>query len=98
MSAFVGSMRQAFGDDRLRANVPLAAFTTFRVGGPAEWLLETRNSDEIVVALKIAHAQRVPVTMLGGGSNVLISDAGVPGLVIRGRSNCRPARNYYRRA
>ena len=65
---------------------PLAPLTTFRVGGPAEWLIETRSSDEIVTALALAHrAGGVPVTMLGGGSNVLVSDAGVRGLVIRPR-------------
>ena len=78
------ALETAFGD-RVRANAPLAPFTTFRVGGPADWLLETRSSDEIVAALKLAHAAGVPVTMLGGGSNVLVSDAGVRGLVVRPR-------------
>ena len=78
-------MRAAFGADRVRANVPLAPLTTFRVGGPAEWLIETRSSDEIETALALARASRVPVTMLGGGSNVLVADAGVRGLVIRPR-------------
>jgi UDP-N-acetylmuramate dehydrogenase len=59
--------------------------TTFRVGGPAEWLLETRTSDEIVSALKLASKAAVDVTMLGGGSNVLVADEGVRGLVIRPR-------------
>jgi UDP-N-acetylmuramate dehydrogenase len=82
---FGAAMRAAFGSERLRAAVPLAPFTTFRVGGPAEWLLETRNSGEIEVALSIARASGVPVTMLGGGSNVLVADAGVRGLIVRTR-------------
>ena len=65
--------------------MPLAPYTTFKVGGPAEWLLETRSSDEIVDALHIAHRSGVKVTLLGGGSNVLIGDRGVRGLVIRPR-------------
>ena len=81
---FDASLRSAFGD-RAHANAPLAPLTTFRVGGPADWLLETRSSDEIVAALKLAHAAGIPVTLLGGGSNVLVSDAGVRGLVIRPR-------------
>jgi UDP-N-acetylmuramate dehydrogenase len=85
MTDFVAAMHSAFGAERLRSRVPLAAFTTFRVGGPADWLLETRTSDEIVTALQIARAANVPVTMLGGGSNVLVADAGVRGLVIRTR-------------
>jgi UDP-N-acetylmuramate dehydrogenase len=65
--------------------VPLAPLTTFRVGGPAEWLLETRTADEIISALRLAHRLHIPMTMLGGGSNVLVSDAGVAGLVVRPR-------------
>jgi UDP-N-acetylmuramate dehydrogenase len=85
MSDFGAALRDAFGADRVRAGASLAPFTTFRVGGPAEWLIETRNSGEILTALTLASAARVPVTMLGGGSNVLVSDAGVRGLVLRTR-------------
>ena len=85
MSDFGESMRAAFGRDRIRRDAPLGPFTTFRVGGPADWLFESRTSDEIVTALGLAAAAGVPVTMIGGGSNVLVSDAGVRGLVIRTR-------------
>jgi len=74
-----------FGPERVRAEELLARYTTFKVGGPAEWFLETRTPDEIVDALRIAHESAVPITLLGGGSNVLISDRGVRGLVIRPR-------------
>jgi len=85
VSALASAAQAAFGPDRLQANVPLAPLTTFRVGGPAEWLIETRSSDEIVRALHLARDARLPVTLLGGGSNVLVSDSGVRGLVIRPR-------------
>jgi UDP-N-acetylmuramate dehydrogenase len=78
-------LRERFGADRVRGGVALAPLTTFKVGGPADWLIETRSSDEIIAALRIAHEARLPVTVLGGGSNVLVSDAGVRGLVIRTR-------------
>ena len=81
---FETMLREAFGT-RARAQVPLAPFTTFRVGGPAQWLIETRNTDEIVVAMALAERAGVSVTILGGGSNVLIADAGIRGLVIRPR-------------
>ena len=76
---------EAFGHDRVQAGASLAPITTFRVGGPADWLLETRSSGEIVRALQLARQQGIPVTLLGWGSNVLVSDAGVRGLVIRTR-------------
>jgi UDP-N-acetylmuramate dehydrogenase len=65
--------------------VALGGLTTFRVGGAADLFVETRGSDEIVAILTLARQAGVPVTMLGGGSNVLISDHGVRGLVIRPR-------------
>jgi UDP-N-acetylmuramate dehydrogenase len=81
----VDALRAAFGAERVRSRVALAPFTTFRVGGPADWFLETHGSDEIVTALTLTHAAGIRVTVLGGGSNVLVSDAGVRGLVIRTR-------------
>jgi UDP-N-acetylmuramate dehydrogenase len=81
---FTGALEQVFGD-RVRRHVSLAPLTTFRVGGPADWLVEPRSSGEIVAALKLASEAGVAVTMLGGGSNVLVSDEGVRGLVIRPR-------------
>jgi UDP-N-acetylmuramate dehydrogenase len=83
MTDFAAFLEEELGAGRVQPSVPLAPFTTFRVGGPAEWLVETRSSDELLVALRRAHEARVPVTILGGGSNVLVSDAGVRGLVIR---------------
>lgn len=81
---FLPVLQARFGE-RARANVPLAPLTTFRVGGPADWLVEPRTSDEIVQALRLAYDADVPSTMLGGGSNVLIGDRGIRGLVIRPR-------------
>lgn len=83
--AFQEQMVARFGADRIRADEPLAPYTTFRVGGPAQWFLEARTSDEIVDALRVAHMAGVRVTLLGGGSNVLVGDRGVRGLVIRPR-------------
>lgn len=84
MSDARAALAQQFGD-RLRRDVPLAPMTTFKVGGPAEWFLETISTEELVAALKLAHAAGIKVTILGGGSNVLIADGGVRGLVIRPR-------------
>lgn len=85
MSALASALDRAFGVERVQRNVSLAPFTTFKVGGPADLLMETRSEAEIVQAVKLAHAAGVKVTVLGGGSNVLVADAGVRGLVIRPR-------------
>jgi UDP-N-acetylmuramate dehydrogenase len=72
----------AFGD-RVRRAAPLAPLTTFKVGGEADWLVDVRSEEELRAALAIALKAGQPITILGGGSNVLVSDAGVRGLVIR---------------
>jgi UDP-N-acetylmuramate dehydrogenase len=82
---FEAALVETFGAERVTAHAPLAPLTTFRVGGPADWLLETRSSAEMMRALAIAKGAGVPVTILGGGSNVLIADTGIRGLVLRPR-------------
>jgi UDP-N-acetylmuramate dehydrogenase len=73
----------AFGAARVRRDAPLAPFTTFKVGGPAQCLVEVHDSRELASAWHLAAQAGVPATILGGGSNVLVSDAGVRGVVIR---------------
>ena len=85
MTTVLTVLQEVFGSARVHEHVPLAPLTTFRVGGRADVLLETRSSAEIVRALELAHRHGVPVTMLGGGSNVLVSDRGIRGLVVRPR-------------
>ncbi len=67
----------------LRENVPLGALTTLGVGGPARWLLPWQNVDELRQGLEFATQQDVPWWLLGGGSNVIVADAGLPGLVLQ---------------
>lgn len=69
----------------IRSQVPLAMLTSFRVGGPAEWYIAPRNLEELRASLKWAQSQGLPITLLGAGSNLLVSDRGLPGLVISTR-------------
>ncbi|HEX4566481.1 MAG TPA: UDP-N-acetylmuramate dehydrogenase [Vicinamibacterales bacterium] len=68
---------------RVRRNAPLAPYTTFRVGGPADWLVLTQGADEVKAAAAAARRANAPMTIIGGGSNLLIADAGVRGVVVR---------------
>lgn len=67
---------------RLRADEPLARFTWFRVGGPAEVLFEPEDFDDLQVFMA-ARPRDVALTVIGGTSNILIRDGGIPGIVIR---------------
>jgi len=77
------ALRQRLGPERVREHEPLAPLTTLRVGGPADLLAEVRNAGEALDVLRLARDGRVPITWLGGGSNLLVGDRGVRGLVIR---------------
>ncbi len=67
----------------LRENAPLAPLTTFKIGGQARFLLRIYDAREIPKALTFARSQKLPVMILGGGSNMLIDDAGFEGVVLK---------------
>jgi UDP-N-acetylmuramate dehydrogenase len=64
-------------------HVTLAPYTTFQIGGPARWFAEAASEDDIAAGVAFATERRLPLFILGGGSNLLVSDAGFPGLVLR---------------
>ncbi|MEJ2109542.1 MAG: UDP-N-acetylmuramate dehydrogenase [Acidobacteriota bacterium] len=67
----------------IRENVPLAPFTTLGVGGPARFLANIKHEDQIADALEFARVRACPLFILGGGSNIVVSDSGFQGLVVR---------------
>jgi UDP-N-acetylmuramate dehydrogenase len=62
---------------------PLRRYTAWKIGGPADALLEPGSIEELLAALERTHEHGIPVTVLGGGTNVLVRDGGIRGLVIR---------------
>ena len=75
-------LRAALGEG-LREQEPLKHHTTFRIGGPADWFLAARTQDQLVTALHTARELELPCFLLGGGSNLLVSDDGFRGLVVK---------------
>ncbi|MEK7516379.1 MAG: UDP-N-acetylmuramate dehydrogenase [Patescibacteria group bacterium] len=76
------SLKKIFGD-RIRTDEPLSRHTNFRIGGPARYFFEARNSDEVAAGICAAVGENVPFFLLGGGSNILVSDKGFDGLVVK---------------
>jgi UDP-N-acetylmuramate dehydrogenase len=64
-------------------NVPLAPLTTFKVGGPADYFAEPKTATEVVEAIQFARSRNLLLFVLGGGSNLVISDAGWSGLALK---------------
>jgi len=68
---------------QIQQEVPLAPLTTFKVGGPARYFVEARSEEDVRAALAESRNRGWPLFVLGGGSNLVISDAGWPGLVLK---------------
>jgi len=69
-------------ESRVRRNEPLAKKTTLRVGGPADWYVEPGSETDLAIVLKFCAERRIPITILGRGSNLLIRDGGIRGVVV----------------
>src|SRR6185503_386271 len=74
---------ECVGEASVSAGAPLGPLTTFGVGGPADWLVTIKTEEELLGVLAACREASVPVTVLGGGSNVVISDDGLRGAVLR---------------
>jgi UDP-N-acetylmuramate dehydrogenase len=67
----------------LQENIPLAALTTFHLGGPARFFVEAQSVGEVQEAVALVEAKDLPLFILGGGSNLVVADSGWPGLVLK---------------
>ncbi len=74
---------KSLGQDRVKENEPLSSHTTLRIGGPADLFYQAQSSGELIKAVRLARSFDIPVTVIGGGSNILVSDLGIRGLVIK---------------
>ncbi|MEX2472544.1 MAG: UDP-N-acetylmuramate dehydrogenase [Gemmatimonadota bacterium] len=79
----VDALSARLSPSRLQRNVPLAPFTTFRIGGPADLFLRARTPEDLVDAVTSAEELGVPCFVLGTGANILVGDQGFRGLVVR---------------
>lgn len=83
----VADLGARLGPERVARDVPLAPFTTFRIGGPADYYYEARTPEELAEAVSAARELDVPHFLLGAGANILVGDGGFRGLVIRNTSD-----------
>ncbi len=82
MASPTDALRERFGA-ALKENEPLAKHLNFRIGGPARWFVEAKTEADVMDAVRLAGEHDVRLFVLGGGSNVLASDAGFDGLVVK---------------
>jgi UDP-N-acetylmuramate--alanine ligase len=73
-------------DLKILVDSPMSLHTTWRIGGPADFLIRAPNPESLVAAIAWGHREQLPITMMGGGSNLLVGDGGIRGLVILART------------
>ena len=90
-ASFVAAARGKLDATRLKRHEPLAPYTTFRIGGPADLMYDATTADDLANAILVARATSTPHFLLGLGANILVGDRGFRGLVIR---NCARAFDF----
>ena len=81
--ALIDELTGIVGADAVRCEAPLSACTTFRIGGPAEVLVEPSSAQQVADAVAACRAAGAPVRVMGLGSDLLVADAGLVGVVVR---------------
>ncbi|MEK8022459.1 MAG: UDP-N-acetylmuramate dehydrogenase [Candidatus Hydrogenedentota bacterium] len=79
----IGSIEEVMVTIGAQPNEPMSRHTTLHIGGPADWYLEAETIDDIAVARILARSRELPVVLIGNGSNILVGDLGIRGLVIK---------------
>ncbi len=80
-------LEKVLGKNRVRIDEPMSAHTTFKIGGAAQYYIDIAVIEDLVKAVNLARKLNMPVFIFGGGSNVIVADKGIKGLVIK--NNCR---------
>ena len=87
-AAVIHQLKKIIPAERVLFEEPLSAHTTFRIGGPAECMIMPMTIDEIQAVCAVAKAAELPLFVLGGGSNVLVRDNGITGIVLKLSPDC----------
>ena len=80
---FSERLRTIIDYSRIREQEPMKVHTTFRIGGPADYFVDVKDTEELMALLSLCREEGIPWYILGNGSNLLVADRGVKGVVIR---------------
>lgn len=79
----INEIEKIISKDKICINEPMSKHTSFKIGGPAECLVKIKTAEELKLILKLAKEQDIPLTIIGNGSNILVSDEGLKGIVLK---------------
>ncbi len=78
-------LTKEINDSTVYKNEPMSKHTSFKIGGNADIYIKAKTVEDIKIVLKVANENNIPTTIIGNGSNVLVKDNGIRGIVIRNR-------------
>ena len=73
--------------EQILENEPMSKHTSFKIGGPADYFVKASSIDEIKFVLKLCEKNKIPLTVVGNGTNLLVSDKGIRGIVLKPELN-----------
>ena len=79
----IKEIEKVISKEKIYLNEPMSKYTSFKIGGPAECLVKIQTAEELKSILEIASKQNIPLTIIGNGSNLLVSDDGIKGIVLK---------------
>ena len=79
----IKEIERIIAKDKIYINEPMNKHTSFKIGGPAECLIKIKTAEELNAILKLSKEQNIPITIIGNGSNILVSDEGIKGFVLK---------------
>ena len=79
----INEIEKIISKDKIYINEPMIKHTSFKIGGPAECLMKIQTAEELKEILKLVQQQNIPLTIIGNGSNLLVSDEGIKGIVLK---------------
>ena len=79
----IKEIEKVISKEKIYLNEPMSKYTSFKIGGPAECLVKIQTAEELKSILEIASKQNIPLTIIGNGSNILVSDEGIKGIVLK---------------
>lgn len=76
-------LEKIISKDRIKQNEPMKNHTTFKIGGPADFFIKAKTIEELKSIIKFANKQNIQITIVGNGSNLLVTDKGIRGIVVK---------------
>jgi len=80
---YIKEVEKLISNERIYINEPMSKYTSFKIGGPAECLIKIKTQEELKAILELAKKHNIPLTIIGNGSNLLVSDEGIKGIVLK---------------